>query len=140
VSEIGTRLRKERERLKLSQRTFGQVGGVAANAQGHYESGERSPKADYLAAIAVIGVDILFVLTGQPTSCPGDNLSLAEGEMLIGLRSLQKEDQDAIGRLTTSLAQLWASRPASAKPTATWIRFPDEYENPNDKTINVSRQ
>jgi transcriptional regulator with XRE-family HTH domain len=46
---------------------MGQMGGVAANAQGKYESGERIPKADYLAALANVGVDVLYVLTSRHT-------------------------------------------------------------------------
>jgi len=65
MSGIGTRLRQERRRLGLSQREMGQLGGVAVNAQGKYESGERIPKADYLAALACVGVDVLYVLTSR---------------------------------------------------------------------------
>jgi transcriptional regulator with XRE-family HTH domain len=65
MKEIGSRLRQERKRLGLSQREMGLLGGVAANAQGKYESGERAPKADYLAALARAGVDVLFVLTNR---------------------------------------------------------------------------
>lgn len=65
MSEISIRLRQERKRLSLSQREMGQLGGVAANAQGKYESGERIPRADYLAALASAGVDVLYVLTGR---------------------------------------------------------------------------
>lgn len=68
MSDIGSRLRQERKRLGLSQREMGQLGGVAANAQGRYESGERVPKADYLAAVASIGVDVLYVLTDRRAS------------------------------------------------------------------------
>ena len=63
--EIGRRLRQERKRLGLSQKAMGELGGVAANAQGKYESGERAPRADYLAALAAAGVDVLFVLTSR---------------------------------------------------------------------------
>ncbi|MFJ3486103.1 helix-turn-helix domain-containing protein [Pseudomonas sp. NPDC090202] len=62
---IGLRLRQERNRLKLSQSALGSLGGVETNAQGNYESGARSPKADYLLRIAEAGVDITFVLTGK---------------------------------------------------------------------------
>lgn len=65
MKEIGTRLRAERKRLGLSQQALGAIGGVAANAQGKYESGERLPKADYLVAIADGGVDVLYVLTNR---------------------------------------------------------------------------
>lgn len=63
--DIGSRLRQERKRLGLSQKEMGELGGVAANAQGKYESGERAPRADYLAALARAGVDVLFVLTNR---------------------------------------------------------------------------
>ena len=62
---IGARLREERIRLNLSQRELGEIGGVQANAQRHYEDASRFPKANYLAAIAASGVDVLYVLTGE---------------------------------------------------------------------------
>jgi transcriptional regulator with XRE-family HTH domain len=75
MSEMGARLRQERKRLGFSQREMGLVGGVAANAQGKYESGERVPKADYLAALAGAGVDVLYVLTNtRHTGTTVDNL------------------------------------------------------------------
>lgn len=55
MNGIGPRLREERERLGMTQRVFGDIGGVEPNAQGKYESGERTPRIDYLAALAVRG-------------------------------------------------------------------------------------
>jgi transcriptional regulator with XRE-family HTH domain len=95
--------------LGLSQRAFGEIGGVEANAQGKYESGDRAPKANYLAAIASKGVDVLFVLTGSPVPILNDNLSHAEEKVLGSYRTLTKEDQDAIKRLTVTMAELSAS-------------------------------
>lgn len=105
---IGSRLRQERERLGLSQKAFGVIGGVEANAQGKYENGDRAPKADYLSRVAERGVDVLYVLTGTPTPTLVDNLSQIEEKVLVSYRVLQKEDQDAIRRLTTTLADLSA--------------------------------
>lgn len=115
MSGIGSRLRKERERLGLSQRAFGEIGGVEANAQGKYESGDRAPKADYLAAIAAKGVDVLFVLTGSATPTLVENLSNAEEKVLGSYRTLTKEDQDAIRRLTITMAELSASYAIQSK-------------------------
>ncbi|MGN2430114.1 helix-turn-helix domain-containing protein [Pseudomonas syringae] len=61
---IGTRLKQERLRLKLSQSALGAIGGVETNAQGNYENGARSPRADYLSRIAEAGVDITYLVTG----------------------------------------------------------------------------
>ncbi|WP_324830992.1 helix-turn-helix domain-containing protein [Pseudomonas saxonica] len=62
---IGARLKSERMRLGLSQAAFAEVGGVAVNAQGRYESGARIPRADYLALVAAKGVDVQFVIIGE---------------------------------------------------------------------------
>lgn len=64
MNGIGKRLKLERKRLKLTQSALGAIGGVEANAQGHYESGQRLPRADYLFRIAAVGVDIGRVVTG----------------------------------------------------------------------------
>lgn len=121
MSGIGLRLRQERERLGLSQKIFGEIGGVEANAQGKYENGDRAPKADYLSRVAARGVDVLFVLTGARTPTLVDNLTQVEEKVLVNYRVLHKDDQDAIGQLTSSLAKRSVEQP---------VRKP---QDPNDK-------
>lgn len=104
MSGIGDRLREERERLRLSQGNFGEIGGVKANAQGKYESGERFPDAEYLAAVAVAGVDVLYVITGERKPTKGDSLSHEETTVLEQYRSLPELDKSAVSRLTAALA------------------------------------
>lgn len=116
MSGIGLRLRQERERLGLSQKNFGEIGGVEANAQGKYESGGRAPKADYLSRVAERGVDVLYVLTGTPTPIQLDNLSLLEEKILENYRAMFKEDQDAIRRLTSTLAEHSVLQNGKLKP------------------------
>jgi transcriptional regulator with XRE-family HTH domain len=62
---MGNRIKLARLKLKLSQANFARVGGVATNAQGHYESGFRRPRADYLFKLGAAGVDIGFLVTGS---------------------------------------------------------------------------
>ncbi|EPN13407.1 transcriptional regulator [Pseudomonas syringae pv. actinidiae ICMP 19070] len=64
MTGIGPRLKKERLRLKISQSALGAIGGVETNAQGNYENGVRSPRADYLSRIADAGVNVTYVVTG----------------------------------------------------------------------------
>ncbi len=64
-STIGSRLREERIKLKMTQHHFGSVGGVNTDAQYKYERGVRIPKADYLANIHSLGVDIHYIVTGN---------------------------------------------------------------------------
>lgn len=61
---IGLRLKEEREKLEMNQTDFGAVAGVTKRAQINYESDRRSPDANYLLAIAKLGVDIQYVVTG----------------------------------------------------------------------------
>ena len=67
MKPIGSRLREERERLKLTQEAFATSCGVGRRAQVTYESGERSPDARYLEAASKIGVDIAYVIYGGKT-------------------------------------------------------------------------
>ncbi|MBJ9974230.1 helix-turn-helix transcriptional regulator [Pseudomonas sp. S75] len=105
---FGLRLREERERLGMTQRVFGDIGGVEPNAQGKYESGERTPRIDYLAALADRGVDALYVLTGLRAPAPVECLSAEESRLLCGLRHLSADDRAAVwhllGRLTPEVS------------------------------------
>ena len=49
----------------MSQQEMADRCGVTMRSQRNYEKGERSPDAEYLAALAVMGVNVLHILTGQ---------------------------------------------------------------------------
>jgi transcriptional regulator with XRE-family HTH domain len=83
MSGIGQRLKQERLRLKLSQSALGAVGGVETNAQGNYENGVRSPRADYLSRVAEVGVDVAYVVTG---------MSLSAGTLSLGADGFSPKD------------------------------------------------
>lgn len=77
---IFLRLREERERLALSQAAMGEIGGVKKLTQLNYEKGERVPDAAYFAAVAKIGVDIQYVITGEraTVAIPKEELELMQ--------------------------------------------------------------
>ncbi|MFJ4349056.1 helix-turn-helix domain-containing protein [Pseudomonas sp. NPDC089401] len=104
MNGLGPRLREERERLGMTQRVFGDIGGVEPNAQGKYESGERTPRVDYLAALAARGVDALYVLSGVRTPAPLESLTVDETGLLGAYRRLPEEDQVAFGHVLGRLA------------------------------------
>ncbi|MDR5868113.1 XRE family transcriptional regulator [Halomonas koreensis] len=66
---IHERLKEERLRLGLSQDEFAALAGVSKRAQANYEK-DRSPQADYLAALDSEGVDTHYVLTGRRSDDP----------------------------------------------------------------------
>lgn len=49
----------------MNQTQFGDLAAVTKKTQMLYESEQRSPKADYLTAIAQAGVDVQYLLTGN---------------------------------------------------------------------------
>jgi len=91
---IGARLREERVRIGLSQAELAAVGGLSNKAQMTYESGTRSPDANYLAALTKIGVDVLYVVTGeraQPSAMQEE-----EAELLDSFRQLNDLGRTAV--------------------------------------------
>jgi len=105
MNHLGSRLKEERKTLGLSQQEFAAIGGVEANAQGKYESGERAPRSDYLAALGVKGVDVLYLLSGRRTPLEFETLTDSERSVIVHYRALTVVDQDAISQLTLSLSE-----------------------------------
>ncbi|WP_237858902.1 helix-turn-helix domain-containing protein [Pseudomonas sp. PGPR81] len=103
MNGLGTRLREERERLGMTQRVFGDIGGVEPNAQGKYESGERTPRVDYLAALTARGVDALYVLSGVRTPAPLECLTADETGLVAAFRRLAADDKAAFAHLLERL-------------------------------------
>ena len=64
------RLKAERERLGISQTSFGEQCGVKKQAQINYEKGERQPDSNYLQNAQNIGVDVGYLFTGVRTEAP----------------------------------------------------------------------
>lgn len=77
------RLREERERLGLSQTELGEVGGVRKQAQHLYETGARQPDMAYLSAIAAVGADVLYVLTGRRSQGVAEVDLLPDGDRTL---------------------------------------------------------
>jgi transcriptional regulator with XRE-family HTH domain len=66
MSSLGARLKQERERLGMTQVEMAEVASVTRVSQQNYENDRRIPDAEYLGALYKIGVNILYVITGEP--------------------------------------------------------------------------
>lgn len=103
----GDRLRDERVRLGLSQEDLALAGGVNRNTQGSYERGARNPDTAYLMAVAGLGVDIGFVLTGQKQI---SDLSGEEAQIIDQYRNISEDDQKMIRRMLEAMAVMESRR------------------------------
>lgn len=102
---VGERLREERLRLGLKQEELADIGGVKKNAQFNYEKGVRAPSASYLAAVAAVGVDVNYLLTGQRSLSESD-LTPEEQALLSNYRSTPAEKRKSIDDLSEAFAGL----------------------------------
>lgn len=82
---FGARLKEERARFGLTQEQFGARGGVVKFTQFNYEKDVASPSVDYLYKLEKLGVDIVYVLTGErskATSIKRDELDQRTAELV----------------------------------------------------------
>lgn len=101
---IGTRLRAERKRLRMTQAEFAQVAGLSRVTQRYYEADERSPDAAYLAAVAAIGVDVQYIITGQRSSASA-GLAPDEAALVDNYRHSSPEHKASLRTISAALAK-----------------------------------
>ncbi|MFJ2988641.1 helix-turn-helix domain-containing protein [Collimonas sp. NPDC087041] len=77
----------------MNQDDFAAVGGLKRRAQTLYEQNERSPDAAYLRALAAIGVDVQYVLTGEQAA---PTLTQFEKDLLAGYRNLDQRGKAGV--------------------------------------------
>lgn len=104
TNSAGERLREERTRLALKQEDLAAAGGVNRNTQGSYERGARNPDTAYLAAVAALGIDVLYIVTGSRLPEPLGELSQDDEQLLKRYRSIPADDQKAVRRFLKAMA------------------------------------
>lgn len=112
--KIGDRLRLERLRLGLNQADFAALAGVTKTSQFNYEKGERSPDANYLAAIKQHGADVYFILTGDPLPIPETALSPVEAEIVGYFRAMPDFKKESLQRVAYAMSVSDAATDSSA--------------------------
>lgn len=113
-------MRSERKRLGHSQTQFAELAGVHKNAQGNYEGDLRRPDADYLVKVSAMGVDVLYVLTGQRNTA---ELSGDEEVLLAGYRSLDAKGRAGVLGMIGGMTQGAPAAPKAKKTTKVHQNF-----------------
>lgn len=81
------------------------MSGVTKTSLFNYEKGDRSPDAVYLAALAAIGLDVSYVVTGVRTPQASDALSREEARVVSYFRRMPETDKESVLRLTFAMAE-----------------------------------
>lgn len=119
MSSIGSRLREERDRLGYNQSELAEIGSAIRKTQFNYETDARRPDADYLAAVASAGIDVLYVLTGSSKGVPLSPLPPEEIELLDLYRKAPKAVQRAaLGALLSASAPAANGKSSARKKSA----------------------
>ncbi|EPJ7517525.1 helix-turn-helix domain-containing protein [Pseudomonas aeruginosa] len=108
---IGERLKEERQKTGLNQTELAEQCGVSKNTQLAYEKGDRSPDAAYLLRASLLGVDVLYVITGKRLPAELDALSQSELDVLGFMTSMDEADRAAYVRMGRAFSEAAAIRP-----------------------------
>lgn len=114
---IGERLREERERLNLTQTAIALAADTTKQTQHAYETDRTPPKASYLAAIAVLGVDVAYVITGGRAS--NTARTPKEVALLENYRHSTQEVQDGVSKLLAETGRALERAETMGKKTRT---------------------
>lgn len=101
-------------RLGLTQPQIGEIGGVTKKTQMLYESGERSPDASYLSAVAAHGVDVMYLLTGQRMQPLSAEPALTAGDRVL-LDNFHSAPEQVQAGVKTALGAFAPNRGAGSK-------------------------
>lgn len=130
---IGERLRRERERLKLTQPDFAKIAGTTKQTLYSWEAGGSFPKADQLNELAERGVDVYYVLTGQRIGL-ATTLSVRESALVENYRAAPEAGKLALDTTSASLA---GGRPAPTAPTQSSVMYSQAIHG-NDGQVSQS--
>lgn len=98
--DIGLRIKAERERLGYNQTDFAAIGGASKNSQIAWEKGMAFPNAQVLEAWLKLGMDVVYILTGERTTIT----SLAPDEVVLLDNYRHSTDQGKAALRSTSAA------------------------------------
>ena len=106
---FGARLAEERRRLGLKQAEFAASAGTDVPKQSLYENGRRALRAEYLARLPEMGVDVVYVLTGRRAD--GEWLGGGASELLSAFLAMPPEMQEAVLSLARALRDQFEADP-----------------------------
>lgn len=114
---IADRLREERERLALTQEVFADAAGAKRRTLIDWEKGVSSPTAVQLSALAKIGADVQYILTGKRQG-QGIGEAAVHQAVLDAVDLLSLEKKVDAGQLAKAVVKLVAKTVPAATVAA----------------------
>jgi transcriptional regulator with XRE-family HTH domain len=106
---IENRLKEERERLGFTQPDFAGLAGTTKKTVIDYEKGKTSPKASFLEAIARVGADVSYIITGIKSVIAEKQAGYAftpdKADLLDYFEHCSEEDKRTIRRMAELCAK-----------------------------------
>lgn len=101
---IGKRLQEERKRLGFNQDEFASQLQLSKRTVAAYEAGSSDIGASVLGQTGVLGVDVLYVVTGTRTPAAADSLSDEENALVQRYRTMPPENRATVDRVAEAMA------------------------------------
>lgn len=95
MSSIADRLRAEREARGLTQPQVADCVGASKRTVQHWESGVSAPTAGDLSAMALLGFDVRYVITGNRDYVPPPPIDAEEQALLLHWRAASRPAKNA---------------------------------------------
>lgn len=102
-AQAGERLKEERLRLHFSQVGFADKAGIRREMLSRYERASAEPGAGALIAMTNVGIDVLYVLTGEHAVTTESHMAPAEKELLAAWRASSPKGRAALAAVAEAL-------------------------------------
>lgn len=103
---MGERLKEERQRIGVNQTVMAEKCGVTKNTQLAYEKGDRSPDTSYLASSAALGLDVLYVVTGERKPRLVESLNSETAAFIELYQRVSQADRQVLLRMASAFADV----------------------------------
>lgn len=114
---IADRLKSERKRLGLTQESLAESAGIKRITLQSWERGLSSPPSIALSALGSVGMDVLFVLTGERQQT-GIGEAAVHQAVLDAVDLLSLEDKVNAAQLAKAVVKLIAKSVPDTQPVA----------------------
>lgn len=103
--QIGERLREERLRIAFAQVAFAEACDINRGTLSNWEKGVQTPPAAVLGVMATLGIDVLYVVTGERAGESEATLAPAERALLQAWRDSNEKGRAALEAVAEVLKQ-----------------------------------